>query len=157
MRDTRDPVIQLCKDRNTLFSVPKPTTLQSGNYDFASRTAGLRTAGAARAILDYISHKLRLQFVGAAFAANGEGAFFHRQFFVPWGEMHYGSVVVAEGGPHDPPALAATFHNAAVRASATDKRAGDQKKIFGHGVNPRTRNCNRGTGAGHYPFVPPFV
>src|SRR6266496_4121847 len=70
-------------------------------------------------VLAHIAHELRLQLLRAPLSAYVQGALLHRQFLVPGGKKQYRRAVVGEGGPHEPPAVAGTFQQSAIRTCAS--------------------------------------
>ncbi len=96
-----------------------------------SRTVRL-AAVSSRTALDHIAHKLRLEFLRAALAANMHSALAHRQFFVPRCQMHYRMAVVVNRTPHHPPALASALQHSAVGPSATVKRTRNKGNCIRH-------------------------
>ena len=56
--------------------------------------------GAADEVLADVTHELGLEFLGAEFAADVEGALFLSDVFVPGAEVEDGDAEVSERGPH---------------------------------------------------------
>src|SRR6476646_8823751 len=76
---------------------------------------------ALETFLKDIPHELRLQLLGTELAANGHSAFGLRDGVVPGDEMELGSAGAVARRPHQPPAVALSFQNPAVRPSTADE------------------------------------
>lgn len=83
-------------------------------------------------LLQNVSHKLGLQFLRTAFAANMDCAFLHRKTFVPRCKMHFRDIVFANRAPHDPPAVTRSFLHSAVRPRTTQKFTRNDNYVLGH-------------------------
>src|SRR5438045_1520082 len=76
---------------------------------------------ALKTFLKNVAHELRLQLLSTELAANGHRAFGLGDGVVPGDEMKLGSTGAVARRPHQPPAVALSFQDAAVRPSTANE------------------------------------